>query len=83
MLMATRSSQNLALCRRFHTSKTQRRHRCVAASQSSFDHLVGPGEQTDRPSAFAMFRLITNFNFVGCSIGSSQILGAERPHAIS
>ena len=39
-----------------------------------FDHLVGATSSeggTVRPSALAVFMLITNSNFVGCSTGRS------------
>src|SRR5262245_28596433 len=41
---------------------------------SLFDHLVGAikhGERTSRPSALAVFTLITSSNLVGCSTGRS------------
>jgi hypothetical protein len=38
---------------------------------SLFDHLVGAGSGIVRPIAFAILRLTTSSNFVGCSTGIS------------
>jgi hypothetical protein len=46
-----------------------------------FDHLIDPQQQRRRmvrPSALAVFRLMTSSNFVGCSMGRSAGLAPLR-----
>ena len=56
---------------------------CTAANdvQSLFDHLVGEGEELGgiwKPSAFAVVRLMTKSNLVGCSTGKSAGFAPRR-----
>jgi hypothetical protein len=54
----------------------RRRHRAA-----SFDHLVGTASSEagmSRPSVFAVLRLMTSSNFVGCSTGRSAGLAPLR-----
>jgi hypothetical protein len=58
-------------------TKPARRLPSEASSAASFDHLVGQSEQIFQhleASAFAVLRLMTNSDLVGCCTGKSEAL---------
>ena len=69
-----RASERLA--RQLLTHNGVSPSRIDAMLQGSLDHFVGGGEQCLseplRPSAFAVLRLMTKSNFVGCRTGRSE-----------